>query len=145
MGDEGWLSKTWSSLWNIDKDGLKKSLPVYKEMSAIRDFKDVPRWTSADVDEFVKSDPVYGPRVEALETGGLICLAGGLLSGLGLAAVSLRYSRSLHGSALALVAGTAGGYLVSDEVAKYALGLYKFDRLETHVKFLEWWKAKSSK
>ena len=53
-----------SSFWGVRKQFWKERfsyLNKYKQIPG-RD-KPLPKWTDADVEEFIQSDPVYGPQV----------------------------------------------------------------------------------
>ena len=55
-------SKPW---WAIDKAAWKERLSGFYRLASIADGRDAPlrRWSDADVEEFVNTDPVYGPQV----------------------------------------------------------------------------------
>ncbi|XP_042425415.1 succinate dehydrogenase subunit 6, mitochondrial-like isoform X2 [Zingiber officinale] len=56
----------------------------------------LPKWTDADVEEFIASDPVYGPQLKAIRQSRKYAVAGGLLGAAHLGGVSLKYSKSPH-------------------------------------------------
>lgn len=45
------------------KDNWKSNIDYYKKVYGRE--KPLPSWTDADVEEFVKSDPMYGPQVNS--------------------------------------------------------------------------------
>lgn len=48
------------------RESLLGSLPVFQSLSRIRGVNNdapLPQWGPADVEEFGKADPVYGPQV----------------------------------------------------------------------------------
>ena len=55
-------SKPW---WAIDKAAWKERLSGFYRLASIADGRDAPlrRWSDADVEEFMNTDPVYGPQV----------------------------------------------------------------------------------
>ncbi|KAF3439502.1 hypothetical protein FNV43_RR17780 [Rhamnella rubrinervis] len=104
--------------------------------------KPLPSWSSSDVDEFVASDPVHGPVLKTAREAASFGLAGSAIGALSTAGVTLKYSRSLHGAGMSLVAGGAFGWAFGQEVANHWLQLYRLDTLAAQTKFMEWWESK---
>ncbi|OIW10220.1 hypothetical protein TanjilG_27971 [Lupinus angustifolius] len=100
-------------------------------------------WSSSDVEEFIASDPVHGPALRTAREAVQFGLAGSALGAVYTAGFAWKYSKSLHGAALSLVAGGVFGWTFGHEVANHALQLYRVDTLAAEVKFLEWWKTKN--
>jgi hypothetical protein len=132
--------------WAIDKEAWKRKFRVAVELKAAltKDEKPLPPWTSEDIETFAKEDPVYGPQVEALRRTSAATSYGAAVGALGSAGVAYRYSRSPHGAVLAGLLGAVTGWVVTNEGATWAYGLYKFDTLDANLKFIEWWRKKSS-
>ena len=55
-----------------------------------------------------------------------------------------RYSRSPPGAVLAALLGTVAGWLITNEGTTWAYGTYKFDNMDANLKFIEWWRKKST-
>lgn len=53
--------------WAIDKEAWKRKFAVAVKVNdeVTKDDKPLPRWTSKDVEEFAKEDPVHGAQVYA--------------------------------------------------------------------------------
>jgi hypothetical protein len=51
--------------WAIDKAAWKERLSGFYRLASIADGRDkpLPRWSDSDVEDFINSDPVYGPQV----------------------------------------------------------------------------------
>lgn len=45
---------------------------------------------------------------------------------------------------MAGVLGAVTGWVLTQEGATWAYGLYKFDTLDANLKFIEWWRKKSA-
>eukprot|EP00250_Pteridium_aquilinum_P011302 c19977_g1_i1 orf=106-549(+) len=143
MGEEeGLKKKPW---WAIDKEAWKERFHIFYRLTSITDGRDKPlqRWSDADVDEFIHSDPVYGPQLKLVRQAAKISAAGAALGGLSTTAMVWRYSKAPHGLLLSLVAGSAFGWVLGQEGATVAFGLHKFDCVDTNLKFLDWWKQKT--
>jgi hypothetical protein len=56
-------TKPW---WAIDKAAWKERLAGFYRLASIADGRDkpLPRWSDSDVEDFMSSDPVYGPQVK---------------------------------------------------------------------------------
>lgn len=65
-------------------------------------------------------------------------LAGGLVTG----AIAWKYSRSAVAAVGAFASGAVVGWALAEEGASLGLGLYKFDCMDTNLKFLSWWEKK---
>jgi hypothetical protein len=65
MGDDGQKPTGYQPWWAIDKAAWRERFAVFYKLRGISDdrTKPLPPWTSQDVEEFVRSDPVYGPQV----------------------------------------------------------------------------------
>jgi len=61
MGDDGY--KPW---WAIDKAAWREVFTPFYKFASISERRDapLPPWSDADVQEFIKSDPVYGPQLK---------------------------------------------------------------------------------
>ncbi|XP_010533110.1 PREDICTED: succinate dehydrogenase subunit 6, mitochondrial-like [Tarenaya hassleriana] len=105
--------------------------------------KPLPSWSSSDVEEFIASDPVYGPTLKTAREAANYGAVGGVLGAVSTGAFAWKYSRSPHGAALALGAGAVFGWTFGHEIANHSLQLYKLDTMAAQVKFLEWWERKS--
>jgi hypothetical protein len=47
------------------------------------------------------------------------------------------------GAFLGFLGGGLVSWTIAEEGANFGLGLYKFDTLDTSLKFLDWWKNKT--
>uniref|UniRef100_A0A0E0LQL3 Glycine zipper 2TM domain-containing protein n=1 Tax=Oryza punctata TaxID=4537 RepID=A0A0E0LQL3_ORYPU len=90
--------------------------------------KPLPKWTDADVDEFIASDPVYGPQLKAMRESRKFALGGALVGGAHLGGIALKYSKAPHGVVLATGFGAICGAVVGSEVAEHWYELYKTDK-----------------
>lgn len=65
MGDDGY--KPW---WAIDKAAWREALAPFYKFASIADRRDtpLPPWSEADVQEFINSDPVYGPQLKLVRS-----------------------------------------------------------------------------
>ncbi|KAL2633409.1 hypothetical protein R1flu_004888 [Riccia fluitans] len=143
MGAED--NKGYQPWWAIDKAAWRERFSPFYRLVGITENRTAPLkpWTDRDVEEFIKSEPVHGPRLKLVRQGAQVAAVGALAGGLTSAGVAIRYSKNYVGAVLAFVGGSAVGWAVAEEGANYALGLYKFDCLETNLKFLDWWQAKT--
>ncbi|KAK6926490.1 hypothetical protein RJ641_008209 [Dillenia turbinata] len=103
----------------------------------------LPSWTSADVDEFIASDPVHGPTLTKAREAAKIAGTGSVIGALSTAGFSWRYSRSPHGALLSLGAGAIFGWTFGQEIANHWLQLYRLDTMAAQTKFLDWWVSKT--
>ncbi|XP_042378605.1 succinate dehydrogenase subunit 6, mitochondrial-like [Zingiber officinale] len=103
----------------------------------------LPKWTDADVEEFIASDPIYGPQLQAIRESRKYAVAGALLGGAHLGGVSLKYSKSPHGFVLATGFGALCGGVLGMEVAEHWKQLYKIDKQAANLRFLYWWEDKT--
>ncbi|GAA0173724.1 dehydrogenase [Lithospermum erythrorhizon] len=103
----------------------------------------LPSWSSADVEEFIASDPVHGPILKTARQAVAMSAVGSAIGAFSLAGIALKYSKTPHGTALALGAGAAFGWTFGHEIANQSLQLYILDTLSANVKFMEWWQKKS--
>ncbi|GAV75146.1 hypothetical protein CFOL_v3_18625 [Cephalotus follicularis] len=104
--------------------------------------KPLPSWSSADVEDFIASDPVHGPTLKTAREAVNFCVAGSVVGAVSTAGLSWKYSRSLHGAGLALAAGAVFGWTFGHEFANHALQLYRLDTPAAQVKFMEWWQKR---
>lgn len=143
-GDKGGWFNPW---WNQDEAAWRERFKIVYDITSVAKGRDkpLPRWTEKDVQEFVASDPVYGPQLQLVRQGAKIAIAGSALGGLATALVTLRYSKSGFGAVLAATAGGVVGWTLGEEVATYSLGLYKFRCIDSNLKFLDWWGRKNGK
>jgi len=74
--------------------------------------------------------------------GATIATVGALTGGVATAALSYRYSKNGVGMVAALVGGTVFSWAIAEEGANLGLGLYKFNCMDTNLKFLDWWQQK---
>lgn len=74
--------------------------------------------------------------------GATVAAVGALTGGVATAALSYRYSKSGVGMVAALVGGTVFSWAIAEEGANLGLGLYKFNCMDTNLKFLDWWQQK---
>ncbi|KAL5763640.1 hypothetical protein ACOSP7_015995 [Xanthoceras sorbifolium] len=105
--------------------------------------KPLPSWSSTDVDQFIASDPVYGPTLKTTREAVNFAVTGSVIGAASTAGVAWKYSRSPHGAAMSLVAGAAFGFTFGHEVANHWYQLYRLDTMAAQVKFMEWWERKS--
>ncbi|URE11537.1 hypothetical protein MUK42_24386 [Musa troglodytarum] len=103
----------------------------------------LPKWTDADVEEFIASDPFYGPQLNAIRESRKYAIFGALLGAAHLGGVSLRYSKSPHGFVLATGFGALCGGVLGLEVAEHWKQLYKIDKQAANLRFLYWWEDKT--
>ncbi|CAL9057851.1 unnamed protein product [Musa banksii] len=110
----------------------------------------LPKWTDADVEEFIASDPVYGPQVLLPSRSpfffdlfsGRISID--LMSRLwGIPSISLIRSTTV-GFVLATAFGALCGGIFGLEVAEHWGQLYKIDKQAANLRFLYWWEDKIS-
>lgn len=101
-------------------------------------------WTRHDIDRFCKDDPVHGNQVKALRGAGWISGTGGLLGGVAGASYAFSNGGTLNGRIISATIGGIGclaaSFLVSNQVAVFTHGLYKFDKKETTAAFRDWWR-----
>ncbi|CAM8967236.1 hypothetical protein QQ045_003695 [Rhodiola kirilowii] len=105
--------------------------------------KPLKRWTDADVEAFIASDPVHGPTLQTAREAIKYAVVGSAIGAGSTAGVAWRFSKSPHGTVLALGAGAVFGMTFGKEVANHALQLYKLDTMAAQVKFLDWWASKT--
>lgn len=144
MGEENTSSEQESSFWGVRKEFWKERfsyLNKYKQILG-RD-KPLPKWNDADVEEFIQSDPVYGPQLKLTRQAAKIAATGSLIGAVSTAGVSWKYSRHGIGAILSFGAGAAFGWVFGKEIANHTLRLYKFDSMDAQLKFFEWWEKKS--
>lgn len=101
--------------------------------------KPLPSWSEEDVQAFIASDPVHGPTLRTAREAVNYGLVGSAVGAVTTAGVCWKYSKSLHGSALALGAGAVFGWTFGAEIGNHALQLYRLDTLAAQTKFMEWW------
>ncbi|CAI9778299.1 unnamed protein product [Fraxinus pennsylvanica] len=77
--------------------------------------KPMPHWDSSIVEEFIASDPVYGPTLKTSREAAQFGAAGAVLGAVTTAGYCWKYSRSAHGAALAFGFGA-----VTDEILPVA-------------------------
>ncbi|AQK51076.1 Succinate dehydrogenase subunit 6 mitochondrial [Zea mays] len=104
----------------------------------------LPKWSDADVDEFIASDPVYGPQLKALRESRKFALAGAFAGAAHLGGVALKYSKAPHGVVLATGFGAITGAVLGSEVAEHWYQLYKMDKQGANLRFIYWWEDKVS-
>ncbi|EEC75305.1 hypothetical protein OsI_11670 [Oryza sativa Indica Group] len=56
----------------------------------------LPKWTDADVDEFIASDPVYSPQLNAMRESRKSALGGALVGGAHLGGICVKYAKGPH-------------------------------------------------
>ncbi|KAG0501755.1 hypothetical protein HPP92_001827 [Vanilla planifolia] len=105
--------------------------------------KPLPKWTDADVEEFISSDPVYGPQLKAIQESRKYVAFGATLGAAQLGGISLKYSKSPHGFLLATGFGALCGGVLGAEVADHVKKLYKVDKQGVNLRFLYWWEDKT--
>ncbi|KAK4281899.1 hypothetical protein QN277_013343 [Acacia crassicarpa] len=106
-------------------------------------FKNLPSWSSSDVEDFIASDPVHGPVLKTTREAVNYGLTGSIIGAVSTAGLAYKYSKSLHGAGLSFVAGGVFGWTFGHEIANHALQLYRLDTASAQVKFMEWWEKKS--
>jgi hypothetical protein len=74
--------------------------------------------------------------------GANIANVGAVVGGLATAAIAFKYSRSAVGAIGAFAGGAVVGWALAEEGASLGLGLYKFNCMDTNLKFLDWWEKK---
>ncbi|KAK9943443.1 hypothetical protein M0R45_009050 [Rubus argutus] len=107
--------------------------------------KPLPSWSDADVEAFIASDPIHGPALKTAREAAKFAVTGSVIGAVSTAGITWKYSRSLHGSGLAFLAGGVFGWTFGQEIANHSLQLYRFDTLAAQTKFLEWWESKSER
>ncbi|XAR60219.1 Succinate dehydrogenase (ubiquinone) [Bertholletia excelsa] len=103
----------------------------------------LPEWSDADIEEFIASDPVYGPNLRTTREAIKYAGTGSVIGAVSTAAFAWKYSRSPHGALLSLGAGAVFGWTFGQEFANHWLQLYRIDTMAAQVKFFEWWEKKS--
>ncbi|CAL9098337.1 unnamed protein product, partial [Musa textilis] len=110
----------------------------------------LPKWTDADVEEFIAADPVYGPQVllpgpDLDPDFSSIYSPGGSRSiwFSGIPSISLIRSTTA-GFVLATAFGALCGGVFGLEVAEHWGQLYKIDKQAANLRFLYWWEDKIS-
>ncbi|CAK9193780.1 unnamed protein product [Sphagnum troendelagicum] len=139
MGNDGY--KPW---WAIDKEAWREKFAVFYKLTSITEGHDqpLPPWSEKDIEEFQNSDPVYGTQLKLVRQGATIANVGALAGGLVTAAIAWKYSHSAVGAVGAFAGGAVVGWALAEEGASLGLGLYKFDCMDTNLKFLSWWEKK---
>ncbi|KAG0501768.1 hypothetical protein HPP92_001840 [Vanilla planifolia] len=115
--------------------------------------KRLPKWTDADVEEFISSDPVYGPQVPSnpyiySHFGAVSFLYTGANSHLSdnhnfFPETSLLSHIFNSGFLLATGFGALCGGVLGAEVADHVKKLYKVDKQGVNLRFLYWWEDKT--
>ncbi|GBG82722.1 hypothetical protein CBR_g36250 [Chara braunii] len=140
-GEAGGGYKPW---WAIDKQAWREAFSIYYKIKSVeQDAEPLPAWTSADVAEFAKEDPVHGAQVQALQKAGTAAAVAAAVGGAGSLAFILRQARNVPAAAVGLVGGAAVSWALAEEVANYSLGLFKFEGMNANLKFLEWRRRKA--
>ncbi|MQM16068.1 hypothetical protein Taro_049019 [Colocasia esculenta] len=103
----------------------------------------LPRWSDADIEEFIASDPVYGPQLRTTMKSKKFGAIGALLGAAHLAGVAFKYSKSPHGTILAGAFGAACGMNFGMEVANHWYQLYKIKPADAHLRFMYWFEDKT--
>eukprot|EP01018_Ginkgo_biloba_P023633 Gb_25569 [translate_table: standard] len=145
MGGENELSSEQPlSFWEERKEFWRERFSYLRKYKKIlgRD-KPLPKWSDADVEEFIQSDPVYGPQLKLARQAAKIAAGGSAIGAISTAGVTWKYSRSGLGVVLSLGAGAAFGWVFGKEVANHALRLYRFDCMDAQLKFFDWWEKKT--
>ncbi|XP_072991280.1 succinate dehydrogenase subunit 6, mitochondrial [Typha latifolia] len=140
-----------SSSWGILGEHFEEVKEHWKKNFSFLDYfkktygreKSLPKWTEADVEEFIASDPVYGPQLKALRESRKYAMVGAALGAAHLGGVSLKYSKSPHGVILATGFGALCGAVFGSEVAEHWNQLYKIDKQGANLRFLYWWEDKT--
>ncbi|XP_057446157.1 succinate dehydrogenase subunit 6, mitochondrial [Lotus japonicus] len=133
-----------SSFWDGYKEFWSQRFAFLGNYSKfVKREKPVRSWSSSDVEEFIAYDPVHGPVLKTAREAVQYSVAGSALGAVVTAGVALKYSKSLHGAGLSLLAGGIFGWTFGHEVANHALQLYRVDTLAAEAKFLDWWKFKT--
>ncbi|CAM8895470.1 unnamed protein product [Rhodiola kirilowii] len=121
-------------------DRLTEKFPYSKYINREKPLK---RWTDDDVEAFIASDPVHGPTLKTARQAINYAVVGSAIGAGSTAGVAWKFSKTPHGTALALGAGAVFGMIFGKEVANHALQLYKLDTMAAQVKFLDWWASKT--
>ncbi|XP_010541935.1 PREDICTED: succinate dehydrogenase subunit 6, mitochondrial-like [Tarenaya hassleriana] len=130
--------------WNGYKEFWGDRFSFLKNYSRLTDRdKPLPSWSSSDVEKFIASDPIHGPILKTAREAVNYGVTGSVVGAVSTGAFAWKYSRSLHGAALAFGAGAAFGWTFGHGIANQTLQLYKFDTMAAQVKFVEWWECKS--
>ncbi|KAL9228630.1 hypothetical protein vseg_004185 [Gypsophila vaccaria] len=103
----------------------------------------LPVWTDVDIDSFIAVDPVHGPALKTAREAAKYGLVGSAVGAVTTAGAAWKYSKSPHGTVLALGAGAVFGWTFGHEIANHSLQLYKVDTMTAQTKFLEWWESKT--
>ncbi|KAG0561771.1 hypothetical protein M758_9G141600 [Ceratodon purpureus] len=138
MGGDG---KPW---WAIDTAAWREAFAPFHKFASISERRStpLPPWSEADVQEFIKSDPVHGPRLSLVRQGATIASIGAVVGGLATAGLAFKYSKNVPGAVMSFLGGTAMSWTIAEEAANLGLGLYKFNCMDTNLKFLAWWGSK---
>ncbi|KAK0606234.1 hypothetical protein LWI29_035468 [Acer saccharum] len=104
----------------------------------------LPSWSSSDVEQFIASDPIHGPLVTGLllrmtksfpfqlktaRQAVNFAITGSVIGAASTAGVAWKYSKSPHGTVLALGAGAVFGVTFGQEVASHWYQLYRLDTM----------------
>ncbi|KAL4184038.1 hypothetical protein AMTRI_Chr11g101350 [Amborella trichopoda] len=136
-------SSFWSRFWEEKKEFWGERfafLESYKKIFG-RDTP-LPSWSDADVQEFVDSDPLYGPQLKSARQAAKIAATGSLIGAVSTAGVAWKYSKSPHGALLSFGAGAVFGWTFGQEIANHWLELYRMDTMAAQLRFLDWWEKK---
>ncbi|XP_068645786.1 succinate dehydrogenase subunit 6, mitochondrial-like [Aristolochia californica] len=105
--------------------------------------KQLPKWSSSDVEEFIASDHIHGPVLKTAREAATIAAYGSGIGAVSTAGLAWKYSKSPHGAVMAFGAGAIFGWTFGQEIASHWLQLYRLDTMSAQMKFLDWWKQKS--
>ncbi|XP_078435053.1 succinate dehydrogenase subunit [Wolffia australiana] len=127
------------------KEHWRRNLSVldYSKKVLGRD-EPLPAWTDADIEEFIASDPVYGPQLRTAMKSKKFATVGALIGAAHLSGIALKYSKSPHGVVLAGAFGAACGLNFGLEAANHWYKLYKINPAEAHLRFFYWWEDKTA-
>ncbi|KAK1587089.1 hypothetical protein Q3G72_009396 [Acer saccharum] len=89
----------------------------------------LPSWSSSDVEQFIASDPIHGPTLKTARQAVNFAITGSVIGAASTAGVAWKYSKSPHGTVLALGAGAVFGVTFGQEVASHWYQLYRLDTM----------------
>ncbi|KAK4482760.1 hypothetical protein RD792_009928 [Penstemon davidsonii] len=108
--------------------------------------KPLPRhWDSSDVEQFVASDPIYGPTLKTTREVAKFGAAGAVVGAVSTAGIAWKYSKSPHGAVLSFAFGAVVGSTFGLEIGSHFHQLYRLDPMASQVKFFEWLQNKAER
>eukprot|EP00262_Sarcandra_glabra_P019261 TRINITY_DN7200_c0_g1_i1.p1 TRINITY_DN7200_c0_g1~~TRINITY_DN7200_c0_g1_i1.p1 ORF type:complete len:154 (-),score=25.97 TRINITY_DN7200_c0_g1_i1:281-742(-) len=129
--------------WEGWKDYWKERLAFLNNYKKIYGGnKSYPTWTDSDVDEFIASDPLYGPQLKSAREATKIAAIGSAIGAISTGGFAWKYSKSPHGALLSFGAGAVFGWTFGHEIASHSMQLYRTDTMAAQLRFLDWYEKK---